>query len=96
MANAFNKEERVAFEQLLEGFQDALVLSNLVSVYNTESSEMERSADIIWRPQPYIAQSFNGTKALSTKPSQPAPSSSARSGSGSRPGDASSPSHPSA
>lgn len=60
-ANAFNKEERVAFEQLLEGFQDALVLSNLVSIYNTESSEMERAADIMWRPQPYIAQSFNGT-----------------------------------
>ena len=24
MANGFNKEERVAFEQILEGFQDAL------------------------------------------------------------------------
>jgi hypothetical protein len=27
MANDFNKEERVAFEQLLEGFQDAEVMS---------------------------------------------------------------------
>jgi hypothetical protein len=26
MANAFSKEERVAFEDILEGFQDALVL----------------------------------------------------------------------
>lgn len=61
MANAFNKEERVAFEDILEGFQDALVLSRNVSVYNTNSTDMERSSDIIWRPQPYVAQSFNGT-----------------------------------
>jgi hypothetical protein len=61
MANAFSKEERVAFENILEGFQDALVLSRNVSLYSTNSTEMERSADIIWRPQPYVAQSFNGT-----------------------------------
>lgn len=61
MANQFNKEERIAFENLLEGFQDALVLSNLVRVYGTSSQEMERASDIIWRPQPYIAQSFSGT-----------------------------------
>ena len=61
MANSFSKEERVAFEDILEGFNDALVLSRNVSIYNTDSAEMERSADTIWRPQPYIAQSFNGT-----------------------------------
>jgi hypothetical protein len=61
MANAFSKEERVAFEHLLMGFQDALVLSKLVSVYNTDSTEMERSGNVISRPQPYIAQSFAGT-----------------------------------
>jgi hypothetical protein len=43
MANAFSKEERVAFEDILEGFQDALVLSRNVSLYNTNSTEMERS-----------------------------------------------------
>ena len=61
MANAFNKEERIAFENILEGFQDALVLSKTVSVYSTDSTEMERASNIIWRPQPYVAQSFNGT-----------------------------------
>ena len=58
MANAFNKEERVAFENILEGFQDALVLSRNISVYNTDSTMMERARDTIWRPMPYIAQSF--------------------------------------
>jgi hypothetical protein len=65
MANNFSKEERVAFENILEGFQDALVLSRQVSVYNTDSTMMERTNNTIWRPQPYIAQSFSGTDMTS-------------------------------
>lgn len=61
MANSFSKEERVAFENILEGFQDALVLSRNVSIFNSDSTEMERSLNTIWRPQPYISQSFAGT-----------------------------------
>lgn len=61
MSNAFSKEERIAFEAILEGFQDALVLSRNISVYNTDQTLMERTNDTIWRPQPYIAQSFSGT-----------------------------------
>ena len=61
MANAFSKEERVAFEDLLEGFQDALVLSRNVAVYNTDQQMMERTNNVIWRPQPYIAVSYPGT-----------------------------------
>jgi hypothetical protein len=61
MANSFSKEERVAFEDILEGFQDLLVLSRHVSVYNTNQTEMARTNDTIWRPMPYIAQSQNST-----------------------------------
>lgn len=61
MANSFSKEERVAFENLLEGFQDALVLSRNVAVFNTDQTMMERTNNIIWRPQPYIAVSYSGT-----------------------------------
>jgi hypothetical protein len=63
MPNGFSKEEVVAFEQLLEGFQDALVMSKNVSIYTTDQTMMERSNDTIWRPQPYIAVSFNGSNA---------------------------------
>jgi len=59
MANSFNKEERVAFENLLEGFNDALVLSRNVSLYNTDQTMMERTNNVIWRPQPYIATSLS-------------------------------------
>jgi len=65
VANAFNKEERVAFDQLLEKFDDALVLSRVVSKYETDQVMMERASDTIWRPQPYIAQSFSGSDATS-------------------------------
>jgi len=61
MANAFSKEERVAFENLLEGFQDALVLSRNVSIYTTDQTMMERTNNTIWRPQPYISRSYSGT-----------------------------------
>ena len=58
MANAFSKEEIVAFENILEGFNDALILSKNVNIYNTNGVTMERARDTMWRPQPYIAQSF--------------------------------------
>lgn len=60
MSNAFSKEERVAFEDLLEGFHDQLVLSKNVAKFNTEQSMMERTSDVIWRPMPYIATSHDG------------------------------------
>ena len=59
--NAFSKEEVVAFENMLEGFNDALILSKNISIYNTNGVTMERARDTIWRPMPYIAESFNRT-----------------------------------
>jgi len=61
MANAFSKEEIVAFEDILEGFNDALILSKNINIYNTNGVTMERARDTMWRPQPYIAQSFTRT-----------------------------------
>ncbi|HGW3983444.1 TPA: P22 phage major capsid protein family protein [Acinetobacter baumannii] len=60
MSNSFSKEERVAFEDLLEGFQDGLVLSKLVNKYRMSDVEAERSNNTIWRPMPYIATSYDG------------------------------------
>ncbi len=60
MANGFNKEERVMFEDMLAGFDDALVMSKIVNKYNVGDVMAERTNDQIWRPQPYINQSFSG------------------------------------
>jgi hypothetical protein len=61
MSNAFSKEERVAWENMLEGFEDQQVLSRNVAKYNTDQTMMARTNDVIWRPQPYIMQTFDGT-----------------------------------
>lgn len=58
--SSFSKEERVAFEDILEGFDDQLVLSRNVRKYTTDQRQMERSNDTIWRPMPYIANTFSG------------------------------------
>lgn len=63
MANEFSKEEKVAFDEVLEKFEDGLILSNNVSKYTTDQTSMERTNDTIWRPMPYIAQSHDGTDA---------------------------------
>lgn len=65
MPNAFSREERVAFEDLIESFNDALILSRAVSKYRTEDVMMSRTGDTIWRPMPYISQSFDGMDATS-------------------------------
>lgn len=60
MANSFSKEEVVAFENVLEGFNDGLVISPKFKKFTVDGVTAERSGNTIWRPQPYIAQSFNG------------------------------------
>lgn len=65
MANDFSKEERIAFEDICAGFEDSLVLSRNVSKYNVADTKMERAGNTIWRPMPYIAQSFDGTDMTS-------------------------------
>jgi hypothetical protein len=63
MSNSFNKQVDVAFEEVVEEFDDHCILSNNISKYETDATSMERSGDVIWRPMPYIAQSHDGTDA---------------------------------
>lgn len=59
-ANAFSKEERVAFDQVFAKFEDGLVLSNLFSKYSFPAVMAEQTGNTIWRPMPYIVQSYTG------------------------------------
>jgi hypothetical protein len=68
MANNFSKEERVAFEDILEGFNDALVISRNVAKFGTEGQLMERANDTIWRPMPYILTSQQRTVGTAVTP----------------------------
>ncbi len=61
MANGFTKEIAVAFDQMLEGFDDEIVATKMARVYSTNQETMERAGDVIWRPQPYIMTSYDGS-----------------------------------
>jgi hypothetical protein len=63
MANSaptFTKQETVAFDKVFEGFQDGLVVSKLFGKFDVDAAIAERSGNTVWRPMPYIAQSFTG------------------------------------
>lgn len=68
MANSFSKEERVAFEDILAGFNDQLVLSKAAKVYRTDGQLMERANDTIWRPMPYVLRSQDRTVGSAVTP----------------------------
>jgi len=63
MANDFSKEEKVAFEDVCEGFEDGLVMSKNMNIYRTDDQTMERTGDVINRPMPYIMTSHDGSDA---------------------------------
>lgn len=61
MANGFSKEEVVMFDRVLEGFQDEMVMSKDVIKFNTDQVMMARTVgNTVWRPMPYILQSYDG------------------------------------
>lgn len=68
MSNNFSKEERVAFESILEGFNDAMVISRNVAKFGTNGELMERANDTIWRPMPYILTSQTRTVGSAVTP----------------------------
>ena len=61
--NSFSQEERVDFESMLLGFDDNLVYTDLIRKYMIDQQMLARSNDTIWRPQPYIAATYDGTDA---------------------------------
>lgn len=56
------KNEIVAFDDMLEGFDDMLVIAQEVEKYNIPGgpSGQQRMNDKIWRPQPYIPAVYDG------------------------------------
>lgn len=63
MANSLVKQISVAWEDMLESFDDQLVMSRNVEKFNASGQEFQRSSDVIWRPVPNIATSNDGIDA---------------------------------
>lgn len=61
MANAFSREERIMFDNVLEGFDDLLVIAKAAEKYQPlDATGMQRVGDRVWIPAPYIAASYDG------------------------------------
>lgn len=60
MSNDFVKEIKVAFDEMVAGFEDELTISKNVTVMNTDQVTMARTNDTIWLPVPYIMTSEDG------------------------------------
>jgi len=53
MANQFTKDLEIMFENLIEGFDAACVMSRAVETSYPDATSMQRSNDVFYRPQTY-------------------------------------------
>lgn len=61
MPNQFTRQEQVMFDDMIEGFDDLLVIGKAATLYDELSPEQQaRSADRFWIPAPMISASYDG------------------------------------
>lgn len=64
MANSLTKQEIVMFDQLVDGFDDMLVIAKGATNFPAPSAQdMSRARDQFWIPAPMIGRSYSGTNA---------------------------------
>jgi hypothetical protein len=61
MASNFTRAEQTIFDEVVEGFDDALVIGKLARTFNPlDAEEQARSGDRFWLPMPQISASYDG------------------------------------
>jgi len=60
MANEFNREEVVLFEQVLMQFDTDNTIAKQAGRFQQPGTEMQRRGDRVWRPSPQIATTVDG------------------------------------
>lgn len=61
MATQFSREEKIAFDSVVEGFDDLLVISKLAEVdMSLAKNNTDHQGDRVWLPAPLISASFDG------------------------------------
>ena len=60
MANEFNREEVVLFEQVLMQFDTDNTIAKQAARFQQPGTEMQRRGDRVWRPSPQIAVTVDG------------------------------------
>jgi len=60
MANEFNREEHILFEQVLTKFDTDNIIAKQAVLFRQPGVEMQRQGDRVWRPSPQIATTKPG------------------------------------
>jgi hypothetical protein len=61
MPSAFTRQEQALFDEMVEGFDDGLVIAKAATVFNPlDAEEQARAGDRMWIPVPQIGASFDG------------------------------------
>jgi len=60
MANSFNREEVILFEQVLENFDSDNTVVKQAGKFTQPGSSMQRQGDTVWRPSPQISTTVDG------------------------------------
>lgn len=61
MPNNFTRQEQAIFDEVLEGFDDQLVMGKLARNFNPlDAEEQARAGDRFWLPMPQISASYDG------------------------------------
>ena len=66
MANQFNREEIVLFEQVLEKFDSDNRIAKQASFFRQPGTTMQRTGDRVWRPVPMISTTVDGLDVSSS------------------------------
>lgn len=61
MPNNFTRQEQAIFDEMIEGFDDQLVIGKLARKFNPlDAEEQARAGDRMWLPMPQISASYDG------------------------------------
>lgn len=61
MPNNFTRQEQAIFDEVIEGFDDLLVIGKSARLFNPlDAEEQARAGDRMWLPQPQISASYDG------------------------------------
>lgn len=61
MATNFSREEKIIFDEMIEGFEDSLVIAKEVTKFTPPGAQdMMRYGDKVWLPVPMIGSSYDG------------------------------------
>lgn len=66
MANSFNQEEVILFENVLERFDSDNTIANEASMFSQPDASMQRQGDTVWRPMPMVATTVDGLDVTSS------------------------------